>query len=189
MTDTHLSELSFDSLELAPSLMQGITEAGFSRCTPIQAQTLPVALRGRDVAGQAQTGTGKTAAFLVALFQTLLKQPPAENHAPTAIRALVIAPTRELAAQIHKDAIVLGKHTGLRGRRLWSKGASCRAMRHVDGAPCHTNAAIAGKANLIRMRTGVPPSARRLSIPSHGKCAYTAHIVAPTFASQQQCDT
>lgn len=114
MTDTHLSELSFDSLDLAPSLMQGITEAGFSRCTPIQAQTLPVALSGRDVAGQAQTGTGKTAAFLVSLFQTLLKHPPAENHAPTAIRALVIAPTRELAAQIHKDAIVLGKHTGLR---------------------------------------------------------------------------
>jgi len=114
MTDTHLSELSFDTLELAPTLLQGISEAGFSRCTPIQAPTLPVALQGRDVAGQAQTGTGKTAAFLVALFQNLLKHPAREDRAATAIRALVVAPTRELAVQIHKDAIALGKHTGLR---------------------------------------------------------------------------
>lgn len=114
MTDAHLSELSFDALQLEPSLMQGIAEAGFSRCTPIQAQTLPIALQGRDVAGQAQTGTGKTAAFLVALFQNLLRHPPSEKRAPTAIRALVIAPTRELAVQIHQDALVLGKHTGLR---------------------------------------------------------------------------
>lgn len=114
MTDTHLSELSFDALQLEPSLMQGIAEAGFSRCTPIQAQTLPIALRGRDVAGQAQTGTGKTAAFLVALFQNLLRHPPRDNRSPNAIRALVVAPTRELAVQIHQDAVALGKHTGLR---------------------------------------------------------------------------
>ena len=94
--------------------MQGIEEAGFVRCTPIQAQTLPVALTGRDVAGQAQTGTGKTAAFLVAIFQNLLSNPPPPTRSATAIRALVIAPTRELAVQIHKDAEVLARHTGLK---------------------------------------------------------------------------
>jgi len=114
MSDTHTSSLSFESLGLVPPLMQGIRDAGFSNCTPIQAQTLPIALSGRDVAGQAQTGTGKTAAFLVAVFQTLLTKPPTEHRTPTSIRALVVAPTRELAVQIHSDAEILGRHTGLK---------------------------------------------------------------------------
>ena len=63
---------TFGSFDLMPALARGIAESGFERCTPIQAQTLPFALAGRDVAGQAQTGTGKTAAFLVSMFQTLL---------------------------------------------------------------------------------------------------------------------
>ena len=75
MSDQHLSSLTFSSLPLQPALMQGIVDAGFTYCTPIQAQTLPLALQGRDVAGQAQTGTGKTAAFLVALYQSLLTTP------------------------------------------------------------------------------------------------------------------
>jgi ATP-dependent RNA helicase RhlB len=94
--------------------MQGIRDAGFTHCTPIQAQTLPIALAGRDVAGQAQTGTGKTAAFLVALYQRLLTQPAAASRNPTSIRALVVAPTRELAVQIHHDAEILGRHTGFK---------------------------------------------------------------------------
>ncbi len=114
MTDTHLSDLTFSALDLAAPLMQGIEEAGFTRCTPIQAQTLPFALAGRDIAGQAQTGTGKTAAFLVALFQNLLASPSPPTRSATAIRALIIAPTRELAVQIHHDAVLLGRHTGLR---------------------------------------------------------------------------
>jgi ATP-dependent RNA helicase RhlB len=114
MSDEHLSSLTFRSLPLAPSLMQGIIDAGFTYCTPIQAQTLPLALQGRDMAGQAQTGTGKTAAFLVALLQSLLTKPAQSGRTSTSIRALVVAPTRELAVQIHKDAAVLGKHTGLR---------------------------------------------------------------------------
>jgi ATP-dependent RNA helicase RhlB len=114
MSDEHLSSLTFRSLPLAPSLMQGIMDAGFTFCTPIQAQTLPLALQGRDMAGQAQTGTGKTAAFLVALLQSLLTKPAQSGRTSTSIRALVVAPTRELAVQIHKDAAVLGKHTGLR---------------------------------------------------------------------------
>ncbi len=94
--------------------MAGIKQAGFVNCTPIQAQTLPVALKGRDVAGQAQTGTGKTAAFLLATYQTLLTHPPGPQRTPTSVRALIVAPTRELAVQIHHDALTLGAHTGLR---------------------------------------------------------------------------
>src|SRR6202050_4527769 len=114
MSDEHLSSMTFGSLPLAPELMQGIVDAGFTYCTPIQAQTLPAALQGRDIAGQAQTGTGKTAAFLVALYQSLLSKPDPASRPPTSIRALIVAPTRELAVQIHKDAAVLGKHTGLK---------------------------------------------------------------------------
>src|ERR1700686_1215377 len=104
MSDEHLSSMTFASLPLTPAAAQGIVDAGFPYCTPIQAQTLPLALQGRDVAGQAQTGTGKTAAFLVALYQSLLTKPAAAGRTPTSIRALVVAPTRELAVQIHHDA-------------------------------------------------------------------------------------
>jgi ATP-dependent RNA helicase RhlB len=94
--------------------MQGIRDAGFTYCTPIQAQTLPIALAGRDVAGQAQTGTGKTAAFLVALYQALLTRPAPGTRSSRSIRALIVAPTRELAVQIHHDAEILGRHTGFK---------------------------------------------------------------------------
>src|SRR5579872_3714938 len=114
MTDSQSAPLSFDSLALAPPLMAGIRDAGFVNCTPIQAQTLPLALTGRDVAGQAQTGTGKTAAFLVALYQALLTRPAPPGSGPASIRALIVAPTRELAVQIHHDAEILGRHTGFR---------------------------------------------------------------------------
>jgi ATP-dependent RNA helicase RhlB len=107
------SELRFDQLELAPALQGGITAAGFVNCTPIQAESLPLALAGRDVAGQAQTGTGKTAAYLIALFQHLLQNPPIPNVKPGP-RALILAPTRELAVQIHKDAELLGSQLDFR---------------------------------------------------------------------------
>jgi len=160
MTDTHLTSTRFDSLALDPRILAGLADAGFTHCTPIQAETLPIALQGQDIAGQAQTGTGKTAAFLVALMQRLLHEPPeampesaavpetpvpadgspeTESPEPAAAlevesepeperapaspasskrrrgpRALVLAPTRELAVQIHKDTLLLAKHTGLR---------------------------------------------------------------------------
>ncbi len=113
MSDTqHLSDVRFDSLGLDPALMQGIRDTGFDYCTPIQAQTLPLMLAGRDVAGQAQTGTGKTAAFLLATMQHLLRHPGEENSPQP--RALILAPTRELAIQIHADATQLGAHAGLK---------------------------------------------------------------------------
>jgi ATP-dependent RNA helicase RhlB len=113
MPEAHLTDLRFDSLALPETLARGIVDAGFERCTPIQARTLPIALAGHDVAGQAQTGTGKTAAFLVAMFNHLLAHTPRPTRPLTAPRALILAPTRELAVQIHKDAMVLGPHTGL----------------------------------------------------------------------------
>jgi ATP-dependent RNA helicase RhlB len=114
MSETHLTDVAFAGFGLAPELMQGIEEAGFSKCTPIQAETLPVALAGRDVAGQAQTGTGKTAAFLIAVYNHLLNKQASDRRKPSQPRALVLAPTRELAIQIHSDAEVLGRHTGLK---------------------------------------------------------------------------
>ena len=110
---TREQNVLFSELNLPPEIMVGINAAGFKACTPIQAQTLPVALKGKDIAGQAQTGTGKTAAFLIAMFNHLLKHPGHRSNQP-APRALILAPTRELAVQIHSDATVLGSGTSLR---------------------------------------------------------------------------
>ena len=114
MSETYLTDTPFTDFDLPESLLKGIREAGFSHCTRIQAETLPLALAGRDVAGQAQTGTGKSAAFLLATFARLLKNPPMEGRGETDPRAMILAPTRELAIQIHKDAEQLGKYTGLK---------------------------------------------------------------------------
>ena len=107
-----LTDVSFSSLGLNPKIVTGLDAAKFTHCTPIQALTLPPALEGNDVAGQAQTGTGKTAAFLLVIFNQLLKQRN-DNYGKNP-RSLVVAPTRELAIQIHKDALSLGADTGLR---------------------------------------------------------------------------
>jgi len=112
MAESHLSKLQFSDLPLHERVAEGVEEAGFTFCTPIQARTLPLALEGKDVAGQAQTGTGKTAAFLVAAFDYLLRNPPAAERRTNDPRMLVLAPTRELAVQIHADAELLGQHTG-----------------------------------------------------------------------------
>ncbi|KAB7623699.1 DEAD/DEAH box helicase [Alkalilimnicola sp. S0819] len=111
MENDHLSEVAFDSLGLTETLQRGLRDLGYTHCTPIQAQSLPIALQGRDVAGQAQTGTGKSAAFLLATMHHLMENPVEEDRVGP--WAIIIAPTRELALQIHKDAEQLGKHTGL----------------------------------------------------------------------------
>jgi ATP-dependent RNA helicase RhlB len=101
----------FHSFALDGPILRGLLEAGYERCTPIQEKTLPISLQGRDVASQAQTGSGKTAAFLITIFQRLGHAAKREPGAP---RALILAPTRELALQIHRDATVLGKYLDLR---------------------------------------------------------------------------
>ncbi|WP_266159963.1 DEAD/DEAH box helicase [Dyella silvatica] len=114
MSQTVLTDTFFTNFDLHPLLQKSLDDSGFTRCTPIQALTLPVALTGRDVAGQAQTGTGKTCAFLVALMNRLLTNPAVAERKDSDPRALIIAPTRELAIQIEKDAKAVGRHTGLR---------------------------------------------------------------------------
>jgi len=103
--------VTFESLSLPEPIRKGIAAAGFTQCTPIQAKSFPLALAGRDVAGQAQTGSGKTAAFLIPLFARLLGS--RRPTLPGAPRALILAPTRELAVQILRDAELLGQFTGL----------------------------------------------------------------------------
>ncbi len=103
----------FHAFSLPEPVIRGIEEVGFQHCTPIQALALPLALEGKDVAGQAQTGTGKTAAFLIAAFTRLLRHPAPPQTDPPSPRALIIAPTRELAVQIADDALNLGQFTGL----------------------------------------------------------------------------
>jgi ATP-dependent RNA helicase RhlB len=101
---------TFASFDLPAPVVEGIEAAGFTHCTPIQEKVLPLSLAGKDVAGQAQTGTGKTAAFLLTLFTRLLAHP--REGRPAAPRALIIAPTRELVVQIASDAQLLGDATG-----------------------------------------------------------------------------
>jgi ATP-dependent RNA helicase RhlB len=141
MNNNHLTETRFSNLELSEAILLSLKEAGFNQCTPIQDKTLPLALRGIDVAGQAQTGTGKTAAFLLATFQYLLNDgddavdeedygyydveddtevsvvktfvQPVKHKTINYPRAIILAPTRELAIQIHKDALLLSKRLNL----------------------------------------------------------------------------
>jgi len=135
----HLTTTRFSNLELSNDILHGLKEAGFDHCTPIQDKALPLLLRGKDIVGQAQTGTGKTATFLLAAFQYLLGidddeeagaalddavedgpedvEPVSDQQKPDASlgpRAVILAPTRELAIQIHKDALTLGRHLGFK---------------------------------------------------------------------------
>ncbi len=109
---TPISSLAFSTLDLPDSVMAGVRDAGFVEMTPVQARSLPMALEGKDVCAQAQTGTGKTATFLITLFTRILDE--ARDGKRKAPLALVLAPTRELALQIYREGELLGRHTGLR---------------------------------------------------------------------------
>jgi len=114
VTTAQHENTSFDDLELSKELLQGVSDLGFKYCTPIQAAILPYSLRGQDAIGKAQTGTGKTAAFLITIFDDLLRHPIREERFLGEPRALVIAPTRELVMQIESDAAGLARHTGIK---------------------------------------------------------------------------
>src|SRR6058998_2679684 len=128
--------MDFASLDLPEPVMQGIREAGFVTATPIQEAALPLALRGKDVAGQSQTGTGKTAAFLIAAFTKLLRNPaPPAPPGAGAPRMLVIAPTRELVVQIESDARLLGRFTPFRPLAVYG-GIDYAKQREALAAGC-----------------------------------------------------
>ena len=103
MSEQHLTDKPFSSLALDTRLLNALETLNFNFCTPIQAESLPLLLNGKDISGQAQTGTGKTLAFLLACAQRLLDS-GTDNTVPGKPRVLILAPTRELAIQIHKDA-------------------------------------------------------------------------------------
>ena len=105
-----LTKTRFTAFDIPPEIHKGLHDLGFTHCSPIQAQVLPIALEGRDVAGQAQTGTGKTAAFLIPIIARLLSTKKKRAPLPS---ALIVAPTRELAVQIYQDATCIGRYTEL----------------------------------------------------------------------------
>ncbi len=144
MSQQPLTDITFENFDLHPSLLSGLNATGFTRCTPIQALTLPVALAGRDVAGQAQTGTGKTGAFLVAVLNRLLTRPAATERKLTDPRALIIAPTRELAIQIDKDFKNIGRDTGLTSALIYG-GVDYDKQRDALKAGCDLIIATPGR--------------------------------------------
>ena len=103
----------FHDLELPKALMHAIADLGFRYASPIQSESLPVVLDGDDIVAKAQTGTGKTAAFLISMIDTFLREPIDGKRRTGTPRALILAPTRELVVQIAKDAEDLCKYTRL----------------------------------------------------------------------------
>ena len=118
--------MSFEDFALDPRILAGVEAAGFTTPTPIQEQAIPAVLREKDLLGLAQTGTGKTAAFLLPIFQRLMQDPSRK------VRCLILAPTRELAEQIHQACRDLGRHTGVKSVAIYggvSKGPQLTALR------------------------------------------------------------
>ncbi len=111
---THLSQTKFESMGLHPKLLKSLEKLGYEYATPIQAEAIPLLLNSQDVAGQAQTGTGKTNAFLLAILNELLTLPEVEGRRANEPRAFIIAPTRELVIQIYEDAKTLAEFTDLK---------------------------------------------------------------------------
>ncbi|WP_416053922.1 ATP-dependent RNA helicase RhlB [Marinibactrum halimedae] len=121
----------FHDLGLRSELMHAICDLGFQYCSPIQARSLPYTLNGQDMVGKAQTGTGKTAAFLIGMIDDLLSHPLEQNRYAGEARALVIAPTRELVIQIADDAKNLCKYTDLKIHTLVGGMDHAKQQQHL----------------------------------------------------------
>ena len=107
--------MNYTELNLNEKIQQGLSDAGYVTCTPVQEQVLKASLDGSDLYVQSQTGTGKTAAFLVTIMQEILARRESAGTEGEAMKnALILVPTRELAVQVEEEATKLGKHTGLR---------------------------------------------------------------------------
>ncbi|HQL51667.1 MAG TPA: DEAD/DEAH box helicase [Kiritimatiellia bacterium] len=143
----------FHDFDLPSELLHAVCDMGFKYCTPIQALSLEHALAGKNVAGKAQTGTGKTAAFLVAILTRYLRTPEARHEKGGAPRALVIAPTRELVIQICKDAANIGKYCNLRSLAVYGGMDYERQKREVTDAPVDLLVATPGRLlDFVRSR-------------------------------------
>ncbi len=135
----------FQDFDLPGEVLHGIADLGFRYCTEIQALSLDQALAGRDIAGRAQTGSGKTAAFLVAILTRYLRSPERRAEKGGAPRALVIAPTRELVIQICKDAHAIGKYCDLRSLAVYGGMDYDRQKREVLASPVDLLVATPGR--------------------------------------------
>ncbi len=138
-------KIPFSTLNLVEPLNRAIADLGFEFCTPIQAQSLVYTLEGNDVVGKAQTGTGKTAAFLITIINDLLKHPQTEERFLAEPRALVIAPTRELAIQIANDAVGLCKYADLHVVTLVGGEDYQKQLRALDRKPVDIVVATPGR--------------------------------------------
>jgi len=119
--------MSFDSLGLSPVLLRALAEQGYTAPTPIQSAAIPVALTGRDLLAGAQTGTGKTAAFVLPLLERLFAaNAAAPSNGKKKPRALILTPTRELAAQVHESLRAYAKHVRMSARRSSAASAWVR---------------------------------------------------------------
>ena len=135
----------FQDFDLPSEVLHGIADLGFQYCTEIQALSLQNALDGKNVAGKAQTGSGKTAAFLVAILTRYLRTPESRAKKGGAPRALVIAPTRELVIQICKDADAIGKYCGLRSLAVYGGMDFDRQREEILAAPVDLLVATPGR--------------------------------------------
>ena len=135
----------FQDFDLPAEVLHGIADLGFQYCTEIQALSLQNALDGKNVAGKAQTGSGKTAAFLVAILTRYLRTPENRAKQGGAPRALVIAPTRELVIQICKDADAIGKYCGLRSLAVYGGMDFDRQREEILAAPVDLLVATPGR--------------------------------------------
>lgn len=136
----------FVDFGLPSEILHAVADLEFQYCTPIQAQSLEFSLEGKNVAGRAQTGTGKTAAFLIAVLTRYLRTPERRNLKPGTPRALILAPTRELVIQICKDAEALGKYCGdVRSLAVYGGMDYDRQRRELEDAPVDILVATPGR--------------------------------------------
>ena len=137
--------VKFESLNLEATVQQGVDALGFESCSPIQGQILPYTLAGKDAIGKAQTGTGKTAAFLITIFNDLLSHPIEGERYLGEPRAVIIAPTRELVMQIAADADELGRFTGLQTVTLIGGADYQKQLSKVNRLPVDLIVATPGR--------------------------------------------
>ena len=143
----------FHDFDLPESVMHAIYDAGFQYCTPIQAETLNQTMAGANVAGKAQTGTGKTAAYLIAMLQRMINDPESRPTKPGRPAALIIAPTRELVMQAIKDADELGKYAGLRAVAVYGGMDYAGQQNRLEAGPVDLIAATPGRLlDFVRSR-------------------------------------
>ena len=159
------TETTWEALKLHPNLLKGIHDLGFLRPTPIQAQTIPLILAGRDVIGCAQTGTGKTAAFVLPILHKLLEGKSTKN-----VRALIIAPTRELALQSMDHLKSLSRYVHLKGEAIFGGvpmqpqiSALARGMDILSATPGRLlDHVYSGRIDFVDLQTLVLDEADRM---------------------------